>query len=66
MSEDDDKNYFCILDDLKNRCCIYSPKNTLIKRIFSHIYYNLLFHDKVFLLIKNKYFITFPMANKNT
>ena len=59
-------DYFCFLDDINNRCFIYSPKNMLIKRIFSHIYYNLLFYDNMFLYVKNKYLTTFPSANMET
>ena len=56
-------NYYCFLDDIKKRCFIYNPKNQLIKRLFSHIFYKSLFHCEAFMLIKNKYFNTFPEAN---
>ena len=56
-------HYYTFLDNIKNRCFIYNPKNTFIKRIFSHIYYNLLFYDKSFMYIKNKYLRAFPSAN---
>ena len=59
-------NYFSLLDNPKNRCLILSPKNVLIKRIFSHIFYNLIFYDNTFLIIKNRYLRTFPEANRNT
>ena len=40
--------YYCFLDDIKNRCFIYNPKNILIKRFFSHIFYRLvLFHQQI-------------------
>ena len=61
-----DKNDLGFLDDIKNKCFIYNPKNLLIKRIFSHVYYNLLFYDNAFMYIKNKYFRGFPEANLNT
>ena len=55
--------YFCFLDDIKNRCFIYNPKNILIKRFFSHIFYRSLFFCKAFMVIKHIYFRTFPGAN---
>ena len=55
--------YFCSLDDIKKRCFIYNPKNVLIKRLFSHIFYQSLFYCKAFILIKNRYLNTFPEAN---
>ena len=55
--------YFCSLDDIKKRCFINNPKNVLIKRLFSHIFYKSLFHCKAFMLIKNRYLNTFPEAN---
>ena len=55
--------YYCFLDDIKNRCFIYNPKNILIKRFFSHIFYRSIFYCKAFMLIKNKYFGAFPSAN---
>ena len=55
--------YFCSLDDIKKRCFIYNPKNVLVKRLFSHIFYKSLFHCKAFMLIKNRYLNTFPEAN---
>ena len=59
-------HYFCFFDDIKNKCFIYNPKNILIKIIFSHIYYNLIFYDKAFMYVKNKYLRHFPTANKFT
>ena len=59
-------NYFCFMDDIKYRCLIFNPKNMLIKRIFSHIYYKLIFYDKTFMYIKNKYLRTFLTANVYT
>ena len=38
---------FFTLNDVRNKCFIYNPKNLFIKRIFSHIYYKLIFYDKV-------------------
>ena len=58
--------YFCFLDDIKNNCYIFNPKNMLIKRIFSHIFYNLIFYDKAFIYVKNKYLRRFPSTNKFT
>ena len=55
--------YFCFLDDIKQRCFLYNPKNVLIKRLFSHIFYKSLFHCKAFMLIKNIYLNTFHQAN---
>ena len=55
--------YYCFLDDIKNRCFLYNPKNILIKRYFSHIFYKSFFNCKAFKLIKNKYLISFPEAN---
>ena len=55
--------YYCFLDDVKKRCFIYNPKNILIKRLFSHIFYKSLFHCKAFMLIKNKYLNAFPSVN---
>ena len=55
--------YFCSLDDIKKRCFIYNPKNVLIKRLFSHIFYQSLSYCKAFILIKNRYLNTFPEAN---
>ena len=59
-------NDYNILDNIKNKCFILSPKNMLIKRIFPHIYYNLLFHDDTFMYIKNYFLRTFKTANVNT
>ena len=59
-------NIILDLDDVRNKCFIYNPKNMLIKRIFAHIYYNLLFYDKAFMYIKNKYLNLFPDSNINT
>ena len=56
-------SYYSFLDDIKKRCLIYNPKNVLIKRFFSHIFYKSLFHCKAFMLIKNIYLNTFPQAN---
>ena len=56
-------NYYSFLDDIKRRCFIYNPKNILIKRFFSHIFYRSLFHCKAFMIIKNKYLNLFPKAN---
>ena len=61
--EKKDNMYYSFLDDLKKRCLILNPKNMLIKRIFSHIYYNLIFYDKAFMYIKYKYLRKFPKAN---
>ena len=55
--------YFTFLDDIKKRCFIYNPKNILIKRFFSHIFYRSLFYCKAFMLIKNRYLNSFPEAN---
>ena len=55
--------YFSFFDDIKRRCFIYNPKNVLIKRLFSHIFYKSLFHCKAFMLIKNRYLNTFTEAN---
>ena len=57
---------FFTLDDVRNKCFIYNPKNLFIKRIFSHIYYKLIFYDKAFMYIKNKYLRQFKKANINT
>ena len=56
-------SYYCFLDDIKERCFLYNPKNILIKRLFSHIFYKSIFHCKAFMLIKNIYLNTFPQSN---
>jgi hypothetical protein len=56
-------SYYCFLDDIKERCFLYNPKNILIKRMFSHIFYKSIFHCKAFMLIKNIYLNTFPQSN---
>ena len=58
--------HFGIFDDINNRCFIYNPKNALIKRLFSHIFYRLIFYDKTFMYIKYKYLRKFPTANIRT
>ena len=55
--------YYCTLDDVKKRCFMYNPKNILIKRFFSHIFYRSLFYCKAFMIIKNRYINSFPTAN---
>ena len=55
--------YFTFLDDIKRRCFIYNPKNILIKRFFSHIFYKSLYHCNAFMYIKNIYLNTFKEAN---
>ena len=55
--------YYCFLDDIKKRCFMYNPKNILIKRFFSHIFYRSFFNCKAFILIKNIYLNSFPKAN---
>ena len=54
--------YFTFLDDIKRRCFIYNPKNILIKRFFSHLFYKSIFHCNAFMLIKNIYLNSFPEA----
>ena len=56
-------NYYCILDNIKNRCFFQNPKNIFIKRKFSHLFYKSLFDCKAFKIIKNKYLNLFPQAN---
>ena len=56
-------NYYCNLDNIKNRCFIQNPKNIFIKRSFSHIFYKSLFNCKAFKIIKIKYLNLFPQAN---
>ena len=56
-------DYFCNLDDIKNRCFIENPKSVFIKRQFSHIFYKSLFYCKAFKIIKNIYLTAFPQAN---
>ena len=56
-------DYFCNLDDIKNRCRIGNPKSVFIKRNFSHIFYKSLFYCKAFKIIKNIYLTIFPQAN---
>ena len=55
--------YYTFMDDINKRCFLYNPKNILIKRFFSHIFYKSLFHCKTFMLIKNNYLNSFPKAN---
>ena len=56
-------DYYCNLDDIKNRCHIENPKSVFIKRNFSHIFYKSLFFCKAFKTIKNIYLALFPQAN---
>ena len=56
-------DYYCNLDDIKNRCHIENPKSVFIKRNFSHIFYKSLFYCKAFKTIKNIYLALFPQAN---
>ena len=56
-------DFYCYLDDIKNRCLIENPKNIFIKRYFSHIFYKSLFYCKAFKMIKNIYLTVFPTAN---
>ena len=55
--------YYTFFDDIENRYLLFNPKNILIKRFFSHIFYKSLFHCKAFIILKNKYLISFPEAN---
>ena len=54
---------FGFFDDINKRCFIYNPKHFFIKRVFSHIFYRLIFYDKTFMYIKYKYLRKFPTAN---
>jgi hypothetical protein len=56
-------DFYCDLDDIKNRCRIENPKSVFIKRNFSHIFYKSLFYCKAFKIIKNIYLTMFPQAN---
>ena len=61
-----DNKYYSLLDDIEKRCFIYNPKNMFIKRIFSHIYYDLIFYDKAFTYIKYIYLLKFRESNVYT
>jgi len=50
-----DNKYFQVFDRLKNKDVILNPKNYFLKIIFSNIFKDLFFKDKIFQKIKKKY-----------